>query len=344
MRVGLIGCGAWGLNYLRVVQSNPSCQMLRACDSDLQRRGIMQSVAPDLTTVDTADALLSSPAVDAVIVATPAASHYQIVKKVLLAGRHCLVEKPLTTRVEEGEELTKLAAARGLVLMVGHVFRFNAAVEFVRLALRDGVVGDLRYINCTRTNLGPIRSDVSCVWDLMTHDVSILYHLLDDSPISVSAQGAAFLRQGCYDVAFATLGYGSGVVANLRTSWIDPRKVREITIVGARKMLVIDDLDVAEPVRIYDKGAVKVPEPGSFGEYKMGTRTGDVVIPFVAISEPLQNQWRHFVTCVESGRQPLSDGTDGVRVVAVLDAIERSILAGGTPVTDVWSGALQRTL
>lgn len=328
--IGLVGCGQWGLNYLRAFSEIEGCEVVAACDisearlleAERRHRGIV-------TTTDLSK-LLADPQVSAVVVATQASQHYDVVRTVIEAGKPCLVEKPMTTDVEQARSLRDLAKNRNQILMVGHVFRYNPAINIMQKLLVSGALGQLEYLTFTRTNLGPIRADVNVVWDLMTHDVSILLHFMNQSPSWVSAQGAAYLRPGCEDVAFATIGFERGLVANIRASWLDPRKVREITAVGTSKMAYFDDLDPTEPVRVYDKGAIREPSYESFGEFKLVTRTGEVVSPAVPASEPLKNQCQHFVRAL-SGGSVLSDADDGLRVVSILSAINRSIAERGVP-------------
>jgi predicted dehydrogenase len=331
--VGLIGCGQWGLNYLRVLNELEGAHVVAACDVVPERLLRARQAAPGLRVVAEADQIIGDPEIEAVVVATQATRHFEAVRAVLAAGKHCLVEKPLTTEPGQARELRDLAAAQDRVLMVGHIFRYNPAINFVQQLLQSGVIGELEYLFFTRTNLGPIRNDVNVVWDLITHDVSILLHFMNQSPTWVSGQGGTFLTDGCEDIGFATLGFSRGVVANIRASWLDPRKVREITIVGTLKAIVFDDNSSTEPVRIYDKGAVREPDYGSFGEFKMVTRNGDVVIPSVPAGEPLRNQCLHFVDCIDNQKRPLSDGDDGVRVVEIVTAINQSMAARGVPVS-----------
>jgi predicted dehydrogenase len=328
--IGLVGCGQWGLNYLRAFSELEGCEVVAACDisqaklleAERRSRGIR-------TTTDVAT-LIRDPEVTAVVVATQATNHYAVVTSVLEAGKPCLVEKPMTTDVEQARRLRDLAANNGQILMVGHVFRFNPAINVMQKLMSSGALGQLEYLTFTRTNLGPIRSDVNVVWDLMTHDVSILLHFMNETPTWVSAQGAAYLRHDCEDIAFATIAFERGVVANIRASWLDPRKVREITAVGTSKMAFFNDLDPAEPVRVFDKGAIREPSYESFGEFKLVTRSGEVVSPAVAASEPLKNQCQHFLRAL-GGANLLSDGNDGLRVVAIVSAINQSIAARGAP-------------
>ena len=332
LRVAVVGCGQWGLNYLRILNTLSDCRVVAACDPSTERLDQARRTAPDARLTQDLDGVLASPDVDAVVVATPASSHFVVAERVLDADKDCLVEKPLTTDPSDARALRDLAVARGRVLMVGHIFRYNAAINFVHQLLLADTIGQLEYLLFTRTNLGPIRTDVNVAWDLVTHDVSILLQFMDQAPCWVSGQGGSFLNDGCQDVAFATLAFAEGVMANIRASWLDPRKVREITLVGSRKAIVFDDLNPTEPVRIYDKGAMREPAYDSFGEFKMVTRNGDVLIPAVAATEPLQSQCLEFVETVATRRSPVSDAEDGIRVVEVVSAINRSIADRGAPV------------
>ena len=330
--IGLVGCGRWGLNYLRAFSEIDGCRIVAACDLSADRLNEAQRRLAGLRTGTDVGELLAARDVDAIVVATDASRHYEVARAALEAGKDCLVEKPLTTDVDQARELRDLAGRMQRLLMVGHVFRYNPGINHLQKVIGSGALGQLEYLTFTRTNLGPIRSDVNVVWDLMTHDVSILLHFLNQVPAWVSAQGASFLSSRCEDVAFATLGFGDGVVANIRASWLDPRKVREITVVGSGKMAFFNDLETQEPVRIFDKGAMREPSYESFGEFKLVTRTGDVVSPAIPASEPLKNQCQHFLRSVLTRQPVLSDGNDGLRVVEVVVAINQSIARRGVPI------------
>lgn len=329
--IGLVGCGRWGLNYLRAFSELDGCRVVAACDVSPDRLREAERRAPGVRTSRELHEMLAAPDVDAVVVATDATRHYEVARAALEAGKHSLVEKPMTTDVEHARQLRDLAEQRHLVLMVGHVFRYNPGINHLQKVIGSGTLGQLEYLTFTRTNLGPIRSDVNVVWDLMTHDVSILLHLLNQRPSWVSAQGASFLSSRCEDVAFATLGFDGGVIANIRASWLDPRKVREITVVGSGKMAFFNDLETNEPLRIFDKGAMREPSYETFGEFKLVTHSGEVVSPAIPATEPLKNQCQHFLQSVTAHRPALSDGSDGLRVVEVLVAINESIAQRGVP-------------
>jgi predicted dehydrogenase len=329
--IGLVGCGQWGLNYLRAFSDLEGCQVVAACDVSPQRLHEAERRSRDLRTTSDLSEVIGDPQIQAVVIATPATQHYATVVAALEAGKDCLVEKPMTADVGQARRLRELAKRSGRLLMVGHVFRFNPAINFIQRLVAAGGLGELEYLYFTRTNLGPIRSDVNVVWDLMTHDVSILLHFLNQAPTSITGQAAAYLRPEWHDVAFATLAFPHGILANIRASWLDPRKVREITLVGTSKMAVFNDLDPTEPVRIYDKGAMREPTYESFGEFKLVTRSGDVVSPQIPTGEPLRNQCQHFLRAIEGRERVLSDVDDGLRVVEIIDAINRSIAQNGVP-------------
>lgn len=333
LRVGVIGCGQWGQNYLRVFSELENTELVAACDMRSQIRQRVALRYPGVRVVASVDELLSDERIQAVVVATEARTHFAVASAALRGGKHILCEKPLTTQVEEAVALARLADDCQRTLMVGHIFRYNAGVNALRQEIHDPGFGDICYLCLVRTNLGPIRPDVNAAWDLAPHDVSIILHLLDQMPLRITAQGFSYLQAGREDVAFITLEMPQGVAAHLRVSWLDPRKVREVTVVGRQKMAVLDDVQAVEGLRIYDKGAREEPAPyASYGEFQHVVRSGEVRIPPVRGDEPLREQVRHFVQAVLDGRRPLSDGWDGVRVVSIMDAIQRSLKAGGMPV------------
>jgi predicted dehydrogenase len=276
--------------------------------------------------------LLGRDDLDAVVVSTPTQTHYPITRDALLAGKHVLCEKPISHRVEDGEELIRLAEQKNRILMVGHVFLFNNGILKLKELMAANEVGRLYYVTAKRTNLGPIRQDVNSVYDLASHDISILNFLLDALPQRVSAIGQAFLQDRIEDVAFISLQYPDDILANIHVSWLDPKKVREITIVGDKKMVTWDDLSFTGPVRIYDNQIVSHPYYHDFGEFQLLAREGNVTIPRVHLEEPLRLQSQYFLSCLRTGRIETCTAEQGVDVVRVIEAIVESLAGQGRPV------------
>jgi len=284
----------------------------------------------------TLDDILADASVDAVVVCTPAASHYGVARRCLEAGKHILVEKPLTTSSQHATELAELAASQGRVLLVGHTFLYNQGIMKLKDCIVSGEVGQLYYMYARRTNLGPIRMDVNALWDLAPHDVAIFNYLTGSRPISVSAVGARLLRDELEDVGFITLSYPRNVLGHIHVSWTDPSKVRELVVVGSQERVVFNDLDTMEQVRIFEKGVEAVADSNGqdlgFGELKLLVRDGDIRSPRLAPEEPLKRECSHFVECIESGVEPLSGAQDGLDVISVMDAIDASLARHGAPV------------
>jgi predicted dehydrogenase len=275
-------------------------------------------------------AALEDPAIDAVVVATPMRTHYRLVRDALLAGKHVLCEKPLCETAKEGEELVELATAGNRVLMVGHVFLFNPAIEKLKELVDSEELGRLYYLSAFRTNLGPIRSDANAAYDLAAHDISIFNWLLDAEPVEVSATGASFLQPDVEDVVFISLRYPDGVLASIQASWLDPKKVRQITVVGSKRMATWDDLQLTAPVAIFDKGAMAQPESGDFGEFlRLSMWDGDIRLPKIRADEPVKLEAMSFLDAIKRGVVDRSDGSFALGVVRTLEAIAASIRSGG---------------
>jgi predicted dehydrogenase len=264
------------------------------------------------------------------VIATPVSTHGPLARRCLATGRHVLVEKPLASTPEDAAELVTMAEQAGLTLMVGHTFLFSPRVERLTQFLRDGALGHVQYVTSSRLNLGIHQQDVGVIWDLAPHDFSILFHLLQEFPTTIQTAGRAVVHPGTLDVAFMNLTFASGIVASIDVSWLSPRKVRNTVVVGDQRMLIYDDMDSEEPVKVYDKGVVR-PDPENFGEHQLTYRYGDVLVPHVAAKEPLAQEIRHFVDCVEGGATCRSPGRFGLGVVEALDAAERSWRMGGAP-------------
>ena len=333
IRVGAIGCGYWGINYVRVFGELANCTITRVCDTRSERLDYVKQRYPLINTHITVHDLLRDDRLDAVVVSVPATAHYELVRQCLIAGKHVLCEKPLTTTVKEASELVDLARDRDRILMVGHTFLYNNGVRKLKEIVRGATFGDVYYLHATRTNLGPIRPDVNAVWDLAAHDVAIFGYLLDSQPVRVSAVGSRLLGSAHEDVSFITLTYPTGVIANIHVSWADPNKVREVVVVGSNQRVVFDDLNSAERLRIFEKGvAPEKKEADTFGEYRLLVRDGDIISPRIEPNEPLKSLAQHFLECISEGSTPLSDGNNGRDVVRVLRAIDASLRACGRPV------------
>lgn len=319
VRVGVIGFGQWGPNHVRNFSQQEGVEVVRVCDASEARRAAAQRFLRGLQVTGDAGEIIAARDIDAVVIATPTSSHHGLVRAALEAGKDVLCEKPLAVTAADCRDLVAVAAARRRVLMVGHVFLYNAGVLHLKADLDRGELGRIHYMDAVRTNLGPVRSDVGAVHDLASHDISIFNFLLASRPVEVSATGSSVLRQGIEDVGFLTLYYPNNVVCHVHTSWLNPRKVRTLTVVGDQKMAVWDDMNNLEPIRYYDKG-VTADHYSSFGEFHMILRDGQITIPKVRLSEPLQRQDAEFIDCVRTRRQPAADGHFGLAVVNVMEA------------------------
>ncbi len=333
-RIGIIGCGYWGMNHVRVFNELPDSEVVCACDTRADRLQLVRRRFPQIETCALIDEFVCKSYVDAVVIATPANTHYALVKQCLEHGKPVLVEKPVTTHSAEAEELAEIAQAHKCALLVGHTFLFNAGIQAVKRYMTSQELGRLYYLHATRTNLGPIRTDVNAVWDLASHDISIFDYLLEAVPQWVSAVGAHVLGNCREDVGFITLGYPNDVIGNIHVSWADPNKVREVVVVGSEMRIVFNDLDAQERVRLFHKGVSAQPvEAASFGEFRFQLRDGDIVSPLIEASEPLRNQALHFLNCVRDGVAPRYDGAAAAQVIKIMEAIDQSMHQKGAPVS-----------
>lgn len=332
-RVAVIGCGYWGPNHVRVFEELLGPGTVVACEPDDEQRDRFARRFPYVPIHASPTEVLARSDVRAVVVATPAATHFALVGMALSAGKHVLCEKPFTRTVAEAQALEAQARATALVLMVGHVFLFNAGLQYVRRVCLDGTLGTLRYAIATRTNLGPVRTDVDVAADLASHDIAVLNWIVGNQPKTVSAVGAAYVVPSHADAAFITLGYRNGFTASVHASWLHPEKVRRLTIVGSERMLTWDDLDLESPVTVYDKHVEAHPQVATYGEFlRVSTHTGEVRHPYVPSHEPLKAQALAFLEGIRSGEAVASDARSGVGVMRVLAAIDRSIAGNGQPV------------
>ena len=325
VRVGLIGLGYWGPKLERNFANLPEVDFVMAVDKSLDRLAESTKIFPQIKTSQNSDDLMDG-SVDAVVIATPVRTHYKLAKRALLAEKHVMVEKPITMNSNQASELLSIAKEKNLKLMVGHTFEYNPAVEAVHKIIQSGELGDIYYINSTRVNLGLLQADINVMWDLAPHDLSILCYLLDENPEKVSAIGSNFVnRQSKFEeVVYMTLKFKSGILANLRVSWLDPVKQRSTTIVGSKKMLVHDDISDSK-VMIFDKG-VEVPSYSvTPEEFRASYRHGEGIPYPIAWEEPLKVECSHFINCILYNQEPRSNGDDGLRVVKILETAQRSI-------------------
>jgi predicted dehydrogenase len=332
MKLAVIGCGYWGPNLVRnFVQSNKVRELI-CCDLDQKRLDRMKGLYPSVKVLSDYKELLQMPDLDAVAIATPVKTHHPIAKDFLSHGKHVFIEKPLTHSYETALELTKLAEEKQKVLMAGHTFEYTAAVNKVKEIIASGELGKILYISCTRVNLGLFQPDINVVWDLAPHDISIVLYLMGEVPVSVNSQGKAHFNHEIEDVATTTLNFKNGLIAFIHNSWLDPNKIRRTTIVGSRKMLVYDDIEPQEKIKIYDKGVEVPPYYDTFADFQYSYRYGDIHSPRIDDYEPLKKVCDHFIECINKGRVPQSDGYSGLRVVSILEAANKSLKLNGKPV------------
>lgn len=339
--VGVVGCGYWGPNLVRNFKSLSGCTLKAMCDMNEGRLRHMRSLYPDVTGLTNYEEFLSDADLDAVVVATPVKHHFPLAKAALLAGKHTLIEKPMAASVAECEELIEIAASKGLVLMVGHTFLYSAPVRKIVDIVQAGDLGDLRYINSRRLNLGLFQKDINVAWDLAPHDISIILYILGEFPLAVNCQGNAHVTPHIEDVTNMSLSFRQKRFATIQSSWLEPRKVREMTIVGTRRMIVYDDLQPLEKIRIYDVRVERPPHYDTFAEFHYSYHYGDSYIPRIEQSEPLKAECQHFIDCIDKGSKPLTSGEKGLELVQILEASSASLKAGGAPMSFSESHRLQ---
>ncbi len=329
MKVAIVGTGYWGKNLVRNFAGIERVILDTVCDQDAEALARMAKLYPEVRTTPDFHVVLNDRHIDAVVIATPATTHFEMARAALLAGKHVFVEKPLCLKASQAQELVALSHREGRTLMVGHLLEYHPAVTWIKEHLDE--LGDIYYLYSQRLNLGIVRKDESAWWSLAPHDVSIILYLLNSVPESVSARGASYLRPGVEDVVFATLNFPDGRMAQIHVSWLDPHKIRKLTLVGEKKMVTFDDMEASEKIKVFDKGAYREVTDGGYGDH-ITIRLGDIYLPRVNMVEPLRVECEHFVTSCLEGTPPRTSGEDGLRVVQVLEAAERSIRAGGGPV------------
>ena len=332
IRIGVIGYGYWGPNMVRNFFEAPGSKVVMVSDLRPERLSLVQSRYPAVRVTQKTSELIESPEVDAVIVSTPVSSHYELALQALQAGKHVLVEKPLTATTDQAKALIEMAERKQRVLMVDHTFAYTGAVRKIHDLIASGELGDLYYYDSVRVNLGLFQHDVSVLWDLAVHDLAIMGYILPMKPLAVSATGITHVKNSPEDVAYLTLYFEGSMIAHIHVNWLAPVKIRRTLIGGNRKMIVYDDLEPSEKIKIYDKGITLNNGAENVYQLLVSYRTGDMVAPQIDGSEALRNEAVHFLKCIEEGKRPLTDGQAGLQVVKILEAATRSLKDKGKPV------------
>lgn len=332
IRVGVVGLGYWGPNLLRNFRSLPDARVTAMCDLSPGRLAHLHQLYPEITGYTDFTKMLDEAELDAVVVAAPVKYHYPLAREALLRGKHVLIEKPMAASTAECTELVELADRNGLTLMVGHTFLYSAPVKRIAEIVASGDLGEIRYINSRRLNLGLFQKDINVAWDLAPHDISIILHVLGEYPEIVNCQGNAHVTPGIEDVTNISLMFPNKKFATIQSSWLEPRKVREMTIVGTRRMIVYDDLQAQECIRIFDVRVERPPHYDTFGEFKYSYHYGDSYIPHLRQEEPLKNECQHFLDSIRNGTEPLTSGRAGLNLVRILEAASASLRQQGGPV------------
>jgi len=328
IRLGVVGLGYWGPNLVRCFSEIADCKVTAFCDQNIDRLLMVKNRFPTIQPFDNYDELLASNSVDALVIATPTATHFPLARKAIQQRIHVFVEKPLARTVQECEQLIEEAALNQVTLFVGHIFLHASPVATLRELIVSGELGNINYISSRRLNLGPVRKDVSCLYDLAPHDISMMLYLLGEQPLSVGCSGLAHLNEGIHDVCNLNLMFRGNRMGMIHVSWLDPRKERVLTVVGDRKMAVYDDLE-QEKIKVFDKGVRTPLHPSNYAEFQIAYRYGGSYSPFIQEREPLKSECEAFIHSISSGQVPLTDGRNGLQVVEVLDAAQRSLLSGG---------------
>lgn len=333
IRAGVVGCGYWGPNLIRNLRQSPDCHLKVICDSSESRLAHMRRLHPDVATTFQYSELLKDSEIDAVVIATPVRFHFEMAKAALNAGKHVFIEKPMARTLAEAEELVALAERLGLVIMVGHTFLFSPAVRRMKEIIDAGDIGEVQYVSARRLNLGLFQKDINVAWDLAPHDISILLHLLDELPVSVSCQGSSHVSRGIEDVTMMHLNFRRNRCAFIHNSWLDPKKVRQMTVIGSQRMIVYDDNEPLEKLKIYDARVEVPPHYDTFAEFTYSYHYGDAYVPYIKQDEPLKLECQHFLECVRDQKVPIANGRLGLEVVRILEASSASLRQQGASVS-----------
>lgn len=332
IKVGVVGCGYWGPNLIRNFRALPDCSLKVMCDINQDRLKHLRTLYPEVEGSTDFNHLVNGAGLDAIVIATAVRFHYQMAKASLLAGKHTFIEKPMAASARECEELVQIAQEKGLVLMIGHTFLYSPAVRKIKELVEWGDLGEIRYICARRLNLGLYQKDINVAWDLAPHDISIILHIMEENPTTVNCRGSAHVTPGIEDVTSMWLNFSNDRSAIIHSSWLDPRKTREMTIVGSKRMIVYDDIAAIEKIKIYDARVERPPHYDTFGDFHYSYHYGDMHVPYLKQEEPLRSECQHFLDCVKEGISPLTDGRRGLELVKILEASSQSLKLGGAPI------------
>jgi len=329
IKVGVVGCGYWGPNLIRNFRSLPDCSMKMMCDVSEPRLAHLKTLYPEVEGETSYKHMLNGVGLDAVVIATSVRSHFPMAKASLLAGKHTFIEKPMAASSGECEELIDIARRQGAVLMVGHTFLYSPAVRKIKEIVQCGDIGEIRYICARRLNLGLFQKDINVAWDLAPHDIAIILHIMEREAITINCHGSAHVTPGVEDVTTMWLNFPGERSAIIHSSWLDPRKVREMTIVGSKRMIVYDDVSPLEKIRIFDARVERPPHYDTFAEFNYAYHYGDVHVPYIKQEEPLKTECQHFLDCINQGKTPMTDGRQGLELIHILEASSQSLKLGG---------------
>jgi len=332
LNIAVVGCGYWGPNLVRNFRSLPDCVVTTICDVSQDRLKHLKGLYPDVETETNYENLLNDPTLDAIVIATSVKHHYPMAKSSILAGKHTFIEKPLASSVAQCEELVALAAQKGVILMVGHTFLYSPAIRKIKEIVANGDIGKIRYISARRLNLGLFQKDINVAWDLAPHDISIILHIMGEAPLSINCRGTAHITPGIEDVTSMNLHFSDEKSAIIHSSWLDPKKIREMTIVGSERMIIYDDVAQQEKIKIFDARVERPPHYDTFAEFHYAYHYGDMYSPYIKQDEPLKTECQHFLDCIRTGKTPLTDGNKGLEVVRILEASSASLKLQGAPI------------
>ncbi len=332
LNIAVIGCGYWGPNHIRNFSALSNCTVPLVCDRNEERLQHIKSLYKNIATTTDHEQVIRNDEIDAVVIATPTNTHYSLAKQCLEAGKHVLIEKPMASSVAEGKELLEIAEKKSRTVMVGHTFVYSAPVRKIKEIIDSGALGELLYINSQRLNLGLFQKDINVAWDLAPHDISIIHYLLDEDPITVNCQGKAHITQDIEDVTNISLQFSKSAFAMIQSSWINPNKIRTMIIVGSKKMIIYDDTEPLEKIKVYDKRVELPPHYDTFADFQYSYHYGDMHCPHIKHKEPLQMEAADFVKSIETGAPPEASGLEGLKVLAVLEAASESLKKGGAKI------------